>query len=96
MSEGIITALIVAVTSIVCQILINRNNRKKQTREEMEKEKLRAVEEAVRTTRLEDRLKSIEHKLDIHNGYAEKLSEIAKSIAVMENDIKTLYKKGAA
>ena len=37
----------------------------------------------------------IEEKLDIHNGYAEKLTDIAKRIAVIENDIKTLYKKGA-
>ena len=38
-------------------------------------------------------LKGVEEKLDIHNGYAEKLGNIEKSIAVIQNDIKTLYKQ---
>jgi len=31
--------------------------------------------------------------LFIHNGYAEKISEIQTDIAVIKNDIKTLYKQ---
>ena len=81
LSDSVVTALIVAVSSIVCQVLINRGNRKKQTADDAEKEKARAVEEAKRETRLEDRLRSIEGKLDVHNGYAEKLGGIEQSIA---------------
>ncbi len=94
MSDAVITALIVAASSIICQLLISRSDRRKRTAEDAEKEKKRAVEQAVKDERLENRLKSIEHKLDEHNGYASKLGNIEKSIAVIENDIKTLYKKG--
>lgn len=94
MSDAVITALIVAASSIICQLLISRSDRRKRTLEDAEKEKKRAVEQAVKDERLENRLSSIERKLDEHNGYASKLGNIEKSIAVIENDIKTLYKKG--
>lgn len=94
MSDAVITALIVAASSIICQLLISRSDRRKRTAEDAEKEKKRAVEQAVKDERLENRLSSIERKLDEHNGYASKLGNIEKSIAVIENDIKTLYKKG--
>lgn len=93
MSEAIITALIMAVASIVCQVLINRNNRVKRSAEETEKRQAQAVADALKEERFENRLQSIEAKLDEHNGYASKLGDIAMSIAVIENDIKTLYKQ---
>ena len=92
-SDAVFTALIVAASSIICQVLINKGNRKKQTEEDAEKAKARAVEDAKREAHLEDRLKSIESKLDVHNGYAEKLGDIQTDIAVIKNDIKTLYKE---
>ena len=92
MSDSVLTALIMAVASVVCQILINRSNRKKRVAEDAEKENARAVEEAVKAERLENRLIGIETRLDAHNGYAEKLGNIEKDIAVIKNDIKTLYK----
>ena len=87
-----LTALIMAVASVICQILINRSNRKKRVAEDAEKEKARAVEEAVKAERLENRLIGIETRLITHNGYAEKLGNIEKDVAVIKNDIKTLYK----
>lgn len=83
MSDAVIGALITAVGAIICQILIARSQAKS-----------RKVDEAVRDALLDERLKNIEHKLDIHNGYAEKLGDISTSIAVIQNDIKTLYKHG--
>lgn len=50
--------------------------------------------EAVRDAKLELRLEAVEKKLDVHNGYAERFAEIGQDIAVIKNDIKTLYKKG--
>ena len=82
MSDVVIAALIGAVASIIVNLISAGSQRKK-----------RAVEEAVKDERLENRLKSIEHKLDIHNGYAEKLGSISTDIAVIKNDIKTLYKQ---
>lgn len=93
-SDAVLVAIITGAFAVIGQWLIARNDRKKRTEEDLEKEKKRAVEEAIKNERLENRLSSIENKLDIHNGYAEKLGNIEKSIAVIENDIKTLYKKG--
>jgi hypothetical protein len=84
MSDAIIVALIAGLCSVVGNWLI--------THQQTEK---RRVEDAVRDARQEDRLSAIERKLDIHNGYAEKFSEIGKDIAVIKTEIKTLYEKGA-
>ena len=80
------------MSSIVCQILINRSNRVKRGVEEAEKDKRRAVENAVKDEHLNNRLEGIETQLKIHNSYAEKFGEIQTDIAVIKNDIKTLYK----
>ena len=93
MSDAVITAVIVAVSSIVCQLLINRNNRVKRSKEETDKEKERAVALALKDQKLEERMARIEEKLDIHNGYAEILSKIGTDIAVIKTELKNL--KGA-
>ena len=60
--------------------------------EDAEKEKERAVKDAVKDERLQNRLEGIETQLKLHNSYAERFSEIQTDIAVIKNDIKTLYK----
>ena len=79
MSDVVIAALIGAVASIIVNLITANNQRKK-----------RAVEEAVRDANLENRLSSIEQKLDTHNGYAEKLGDIQIDIAVIKNDVQNL------
>lgn len=93
-SDTVITALIVAISSIVCQVLINRGNRMKRSKEEGEKSQQAAINAALKEQQLEMRLKNIEAKLDEHNGYAKlfgevskKIAEMAKSIAVIETKI---------
>ena len=82
MTEAIIVALITASATVICQlILANKQRKDNETRQ------------AVRDREIEDRLAQIEHKLDVHNGYAEKLGDIQTDIAVIKNDIKTLYKE---
>lgn len=81
MSDAVIVALITGICAVVGQWLISR----KQSHD-------RETAEAVRDQRIEDRLQGVEKKLDIHNGYAEKFAEIGADIAVIKNDIKTLYK----
>lgn len=90
MSDAVLAALIGAVSAIIVQLIGAWQQKKK-----------RAIEDAIKEERLENRLKSIETKLDTHNGYAEKLGDIQKdiaevktNIAVMQNDIKNLYKRG--
>ena len=91
MSDAVLAALIGAVSAIIVQLIGAWQQKKK-----------RAIEEAIKEERLENRLKSIETKLDTHNGYAEKLGDIQKDIAelktdiaVTKNDIRNLYKQGA-
>ena len=80
MSEAVLGALITAIASVLVQLLINYNNLRKKK-----------VDDAVRDALLEKRLESIEHKLDIHNGYADKLGTIETNIAVISNEIKNLH-----
>lgn len=83
MSETIIVALITGVCAVVGQWLIARNQASK-----------RKIDEAVRAAKLDDRLAGIEKRLDEHNSYASKFADIQTDIAVIKNDIKTLYKQG--
>lgn len=82
MSDVVLAALIGAIASIIVNVISANSARKK-----------RAVEEAVRETNLENRLSSIERKLDIHNSYADKLGSISTDIAVIRNEIKNLYNR---
>lgn len=82
MSDTVLVAIITGICAVLGQWLITRAQAAK-TR----------IDDAVRDKGIEDRLSALEHKIDIHNGYAEKFSEIGADIAVIKNDIKTLYKE---
>ena len=62
--------------------------------EEVMREQCYRGAEAVRDAKLEVWMATVDKKLDTHNGYAERFAEIGENIAVIKNDIKTLYKKG--
>lgn len=49
---------------------------------------------AVRDKEFEMKLIEIEEKLDIHNGYAEKLGDIAISLAEIRTELKLMKEKG--
>ena len=44
--------------------------------------------QAIRDTQLDDKLKEIDEKLQIHNSYAEKFAELTSIITEMKTDIK--------
>ena len=81
MSDAIIVALISGVCAVLGQWIITRGQAQK-----------RKTDEAVRDARLEDRLRSVEKKLDEHNGYASRFSEISVDIAVIKNEIQNLQR----
>lgn len=81
MTEAIIVAIITASASVLCQILVSRNAQKQND-----------IKQAVRQKEYDDRLKILERKLDEHNGYASKLSDISIAIVKMQKDIE--YLKG--
>lgn len=65
----IIVALIPAAASVICQIIITNKDRK-----------LSDAAEAAKDQKINDRLQSIEKKLDEHNGYAKKIGQIERSL----------------
>lgn len=79
MSDVVIVAIITGICSVIGQWLISRQQNEK-----------RRTEDAVRDARLEDRLRSVEKKLDEHNGYAARFSEIQTDIAVIKNELKNM------
>lgn len=76
MSDAIIVALITAGASVICQMLISA-----KTKRDTE------TKQAVRDKEFEDRLESIERRLDQHNHYAEKLGEISIALTAIKKDI---------
>ncbi len=75
--EAIWSAVIVAVGSIIVQLIIAAQNRHKSHEES-----------AVYRARLEGTLKSIEKKLDEHNEYAEKIGSLRDSMLLIQQDVK--------
>ena len=73
MNPTVLAALIGAATSIVVNLISAWQQNSK-----------RRLEEAAREARLEERLKSIEKKLDEHNGYAQKIGGIQQDIAYIK------------
>ena len=77
MSDAVLVAIITGACAVLGQWLILRGQNER-----------RKTDEAVRDARLEDRLKSVEKKLDEHNGYAKRFEEIQVDIAVIKNELK--------
>lgn len=82
MTEGIIIAVITGACAVIGQWLISRQAASK-----------RQIEEAKRDQNIEDRIKSLENKIDIHNGYAEKFTALGTDIAVIKAEIENLSKR---
>ena len=87
-------ALIGAVAALLVCLINNFFQDKRRKKDEQDKEVIKASKEAKEKAELNGRLESIENKLDIHNGYADKIGGMAIDIAVIKNEIKNLSKKG--
>ena len=72
MTEGILIAVITGAFAVLGQLCITFGTRKKDE-----------IQRAVLDERTDQRLKAIEHKLDVHNGYAEKLGVIQQDISAL-------------
>ena len=90
MSDAVLTALIMTAGIIICQILINRSNREKREKDDRKKEQEGIRKETEKDIRLEDRLSSIEAKLDEHNGYAQKFETIANKFTEVAKDLSAI------
>lgn len=102
METAVLVAIVTGAFSVFGTWLMTRAETKKAQRANDEKENNAAIQRAVEKTELNDRLKSIETKLDEHNGYGAKFVELAgqysdieKKLVAMSKDIEYL-RKGAS
>ena len=79
MSDPVLVAIIGGVCAVIGNWLISSATRKKDHDEAAKKEQKTA-----------DRLDAIEHKLEVHNAYAEKLTAISTDIAVIKTKLEHL------
>ena len=79
MTEAIIVALITAASGIFAQLIIAHYNGKKQD-----------AERARLDQKTDDRLSTIESKLDEHNGYAQRFVENSEQLSTLKTDIEII------
>ena len=87
----VIAAIISAVVTLVICLINSRQQQKKMSEEMARQEEQRRKDEAVRDAKLEMWMRGVEEKLELHNGYAQKLVEIQTDIAVIKNEIKNMH-----
>lgn len=76
MEQSIIVALITGICAVLGQWLIARENKRKAD-----------TEQAVKDAIMQQRLDTIEKKLDEHNGYAKRFEEVAVSLAELRTEL---------
>lgn len=86
MTESVLLEIISVIGSIIAAYIAAMSAVKKKSRED-------DIKAAQREQRQQDQLEEIKNKLDIHNGYAEKLGEIQLDIAGIHKDIEYLSKQ---
>lgn len=82
------SAIIVGILAVLGSYLGNVALTRRKSRED-------ALTDAEHQAILNERMKSIERKLDEHNHYAEKLTSIEKSMVSMQKDIEYLRKEAS-
>ena len=82
----IIVSLITSLGGVLgAYLAVQKGNRESEI-----KDAQREQRQSDRLDRIDERICSLEKKVDIHNGYAEKFGEIANSMTAMSKDIEYL------
>ncbi len=96
MNPTITAAFIGAAGAIIVCLINNYFLNKRRKKEDVEKEKHNAILEASKEERMAARLNEIErkqeeiiHRLDLHNGYAEKIGAVQQDIAYIKGKLET-------
>ena len=80
--NSIIIAILAVFASYVGNVTISFRKKRSDELKEIERE-----------VRQAEQLKTIERKLDIHNGYAKRLEQIEKSMVSLQKDVEFLRKE---
>lgn len=89
----VVASIITGIVAIVVCVLNNRAQRLKFSEEIKQRDAERDKAEAVRDAKLEMWMETVNQKLDQHNGYAERFSEIGEDIAGIKASIEFLKEK---
>ena len=81
--------IITAVAGITGAYLAVRKGNQEQEIKNAQREQ----RQSDRLDNIEGKITTLERKVDIHNGYAEKLGDISKNMAVMAKDIEYLKER---
>lgn len=87
-SDAIVIAIITAGVNLCIALVQNRT--KGVERERKEASRNQYVDDVI--DKFDERLDSIEHKLDEHNHYAKKFEEVNIKLTVLQKDIEHLKK----
>jgi len=83
-SDAVLVAFITGAAAVLSNWLIARSNREKDAAAARKDAEARGKDEQ----ELRDRLKSIEQKVDEHNGYAKRFEEIAVALGEIRTELK--------
>lgn len=86
------TPIIVAIISSLGGIIGAYLAVQKGNRENEIKNAQREQRQSDRLDRIDEKISTIEKKVDIHNGYGEKFGEVAKNMTAMQKDIEYMKK----
>ena len=82
MTEAVVVAIITGAFTLAGTYLMQR----KKSQDDAVKEAQREQRQTDRLERIEEKIGRLEHKVDIHNGYAEKLGAIQKDIEYLRKE----------
>ena len=86
MSDAVIVGIISVIGSIVVQLIVSYS----KNRETDAKMAAHEQEQKDRLESITDWMKTVDRKLDEHNGYAKKFADTSKDIALIQKDIEYL------
>lgn len=89
MSEAVIVGLISVVGSVIVQLIVSAS----KTRENDARMVAHEQEQKDRLESISEWMKTVNTKLDEHNGYAKKFADTSKDIALIKKDIEYLRKE---
>lgn len=88
MSDAVIVGMISVVGSIIVQLIVSASKGRETSKEiAVHEQKQQDSLDEIKTEMTE-----VKHRLDQHNGYAEKFANASKDIALIQKDIEYLKK----
>lgn len=91
--QNIVTPIVIATIAAGASAFGSVQSTKKIVHEKEVNDALREQKQCMRLDNIDENIKKLEKKVDIHNGYAEKFAENSKSLAVLATRMENIEKK---